>query len=264
MESVKKKGQTYVQKIPTQRFLKVLLQFDCAIVLFGIYRYLTGNRYGVKKILLTLVGWDGIGNSNWYIFCILWLYIFTFFAFKVFGDMYEKSIMGVFIWSILYMLIMHRLGKAQWWYDTVLCFTWGMLFSLYRDKVEKLIRCSKNSWHFFFLTSIVGYVATYLYRNDNCVVYQMWVFCFVVIIVTFTMQYVIVSSPLQWLGENLFELYILQRLPMIILKDYIFFGRVESIVNYVYVVVCFIITLILAVIYKKTINKMIKKLLERH
>lgn len=54
MESIKGKGQAYVRQLPRQRFLKVLLQFDCAMFLFLACRYLEGARYSLKKCCWSL------------------------------------------------------------------------------------------------------------------------------------------------------------------------------------------------------------------
>lgn len=263
MESIKRKGHDYVKRIPLQRFLKVLLQFDCAIILFWIYRYITGVHYDVRKMLLTFVGWDGIGNSNWYIFCVLWVYIFTFIAFMVFRDNHKKAVIGLFILSLLYMAIVCKLGKEYWWYDTILCYTWGMIFSLYRSKIESWINENFKTWLFFVAVFSIGYMTTYHYKNTGPVVYQLWVFCFVAAIVTFTMRFVIDSAPLQWLGRNLFELYILQRLAMMVLKSYMLVGEVTSITKYAYVVVSFLVTLIISVVYRETVGRIINKVIAK-
>lgn len=128
MESVKRKGQPYVEKLPTQRFLKVLLQFDTAVLLFWLYGRLAGRHAGAGKMLLSLIGWDSIGNSNWYIFCILCLYIFTYISMRVFKGNHEKAALGIFLLSLLYMAVVSRAGKDYWWYDTVLCYAWGCSF----------------------------------------------------------------------------------------------------------------------------------------
>lgn len=37
----------------------------------------------VSHALLSLIGWENVGNSNWYIFCIICCYAFTYIAFKI-------------------------------------------------------------------------------------------------------------------------------------------------------------------------------------
>lgn len=259
MESIKIKGQNYVNKIPIRRVLNVLLQFDCVILLFWLYRIYTGTHYGVKKMFLSFVGWDGIGNSNWYIFCILWVYIFTFIAFRVFKHNHKKAIAGVFVLTILYMAIVSKLGKEYWWYDTALCYTWGMLFSIYRDKVEHFVNENRGTWIFTLVVCIVGHMIAYYYKTNSPLIYQLWVFCFTAAIVTFTMRYVLDSKLLQGAGMMLFELYMLQRLTMMILKPYILSGELTYTKKYIYVIACFFGTIVISVIYRKTIGRLIKQ-----
>ena len=256
MESVKRKGETYIRAFPAQRILKVLLQFEGAIALFWLYRYVTGTHYGLKKMLLTLVGWDGIGNSNWYIFCILWLYLFTFISFKIFPKNHKKAVIGIGMLSLLYMVVMHKFGKEYWWYDTALCYTYGMLFSLYRKKAEAIVNENTASWAFFTVVFFAFHTVLYADRNIGVFVYQLWVFCFVAAIVIFTMRWVVDNPFLRWVGEHLFELYILQRLPMMILKQYMLTEEADIMVRYCYVVICFLSTVIISVLYRKTIGRL--------
>ena len=262
MESVKRKGQSYVKKLPAQRLLKVLLQFDSAVLLFWLYRQLTGKQTGIGKMLLSLIGWDSLGNSNWYIFCILCLYIFTYIALNVFKDNYAKAAFGIFLLSLLYIAVICRAGKDYWWFDTILCYSWGMFFSLYRVKIESFVNESPASWIFFVTVFAAGYLAAYFYKGASFIVYQLWVFCFVAAVVSFTMRFVVDSAPLRWIGIYLFELYILQRLPMNILKPYMLGEGTPPAGKYVYVLVCFGATLIISILYRGTIGRAVSSILK--
>lgn len=261
MESIKKKGEGYVKNIPVHRFLKVLLSFDCAVGLFLLYQFLAGSHYGIKKIFMLLIGWDSVGNSNWYIFCVLWLYIFTYIAFIVFDSHYKKAVIGIFILSLMYMAIVCKLGKEYWWYDTILCYSWGMLFSLHRIKVEHFINENFRSWLFFILLFSIGFITLYFYKNSSWIIYQIWVLCFVALIVALTMRFVTDNWLLRWVGANLFELYILQRLPMMILKPHLLSDK-GLINNYIYVIICIILTVLISVIFQKTIGRLIQRLVK--
>lgn len=261
MESVKRKGQDYTKKIPTQRLLKVLLQFDSAVMLFYLYRSFTGRHCGIGKILLSLIGWDSIGNSNWYIFCVLCLYLFSYISMSVFRDNHKKAAAGIFLLSLIYIAFLCRAGKASWWYDTILCYTWGMFFSLYRSKIEAFVNESFASWMFYVIVSAMGFLAAYFFRESNFFLYQLWVFCFIAAIVTFTMRFVVDSAPLRWGGVYLFELYILQRLPMMILKPYMLGKEVAFVGKYAYVLICFAVTLIIAKLYRETISRVVQKII---
>lgn len=79
MEAFRKQAQGYLKKIPS-KFFTLLLRFDIAVCLFGILGtgLDLGIDYNLKRILLSFIGWDNLGNSNWYIFVILMIYIYIY------------------------------------------------------------------------------------------------------------------------------------------------------------------------------------------
>lgn len=83
MESIKKKGSAYVDCIPKRRLLTTLANFDVAILLFLLVNLCLGIHYDMQVILLSFIGWESVGNSNWYIFVILCCYLSTYITFKV-------------------------------------------------------------------------------------------------------------------------------------------------------------------------------------
>lgn len=121
MESIKKKGSAYIDTIPKKRFPQVLLNMDIAVVLFLILAATAGKFYGVGHILLSLIGWESVGNSNWYIFVILALYVITYFAFLILKKKNNKTtqLIGVIITTVLsvafvYILMKTKTTKQSW------------------------------------------------------------------------------------------------------------------------------------------------------
>lgn len=267
MESIKKKGENYINAIPCKRFLNVLFQFDAAVICFWIYRVLIqGNHYSVKHMLLTFIAWNGIGNSNWYIFCVLWLYIFLYISGKVFlqdEKSYKNIITSVFLCSIIYMAVMNKAGREHWWYDTILSFPLGMIFSIYRINIENVINENKKTWLYSLVISMISFYLLYVYKGTNIVIYEGYIISFVCVILIFTMRFVVDSKILRWFGNNLFPLYILQRLPMMILKEYMLYEDCPYITKITYVTLCFVITIIMAIIYNATIKKVVDYLVLR-
>ena len=62
-------------------------------------------------------------------------------------------------------------------------------------------------------------------------------------------------------GANLFELYILQRLPMMILQPRLLSDKPTALTKYIYVISCIIITVLLSVAFRETIDRLITKLI---
>lgn len=82
-EQYRKKGEEYSQAFPRRRILKTLLHFDVAVLLYIIIQFVLGNHYRISEYLLSLIGWTSVGNSNWFVFDILVLYLLTWIAFRV-------------------------------------------------------------------------------------------------------------------------------------------------------------------------------------
>lgn len=83
MESIKRKGMTYVDMMPKKRVLGTLINFDIAVCVFAITMVLLGKTLALESFLLSLTGWDSMGNSNWYIFAIVVCYALTYIGQKI-------------------------------------------------------------------------------------------------------------------------------------------------------------------------------------
>lgn len=257
MESIKnKKG--YVKAIPRNRFLKVLVHFDVAVLIYLVLQFLLGQRFDFKRIILALVGWVGVGNSNWYIFVTLILYIMVFIAFiipvrKASGSKYICGITAVIILSLLYMWVMIQYEAPSRFYNTILLFPFGMLYSFGKEKIEK-IYMKNDLWYMgsCVITFIVYYYC-YCHSKENIVYYSGWGITFMILVLLFTMKISLKNHMLVWLGKNVFGIYILQRIPMLILKnlnDGIYVER-----KYVFIISCFIATLFITMIFNGILQK---------
>ena len=136
-ESIKNK-KDYLKQFPKKRFLKLFINFSIAIIMFIIYNLIVGNVYDLKTILLSFIGWTSIGNSDWYIFATFFLYICILFSFNIVKRK-EVSILLMFALSCIYILTMVYLGRSAAWYDTILCFPFGMAISYFKDNLAKVI-----------------------------------------------------------------------------------------------------------------------------
>ncbi|MDO5294928.1 MAG: acyltransferase family protein [bacterium] len=217
LESLKRK-KGYVDTMPKNRILKTIFNFDLAIILYVIVNHILGRVFDKKVILLSFLGWEGIGNSNWYIFAIVILYAITWISFKAFEDKHFAGILATTVLSVFFILFMSR-HKQAYWYDTVLCYVAGMWFSYYKKQIEEFVVSNKASYWFLVIAVGVCYFNSYPYRTE-IVGAQFWAVSFALLIVLLTMKVSFNNKMLAWVGENLFGLYILQRIPMLMLRHY--------------------------------------------
>lgn len=139
--------------------------------------------------------------------------------------------------------------KQSWWYDTVLCYCLGIFYSPERDRIERAINRNWLTWLLCLVASIIVTVILTLYPfNILSMMLRNIVFAVAMVILTMRVQFH--NMVLVWCGTNLFSLYMLQRIPMIIASS-------SGLMNwnvYVSFVLCLMVTGLLVVIYSKIMS----------
>ncbi|MBQ9691044.1 MAG: hypothetical protein IJV62_02930, partial [Eggerthellaceae bacterium] len=123
-----------------------------------------GKELTPIRFISALVSWGEVGNSNWYVTAILSLYAISWLSFKLFAKQQLRlGVLATFILSIVLVLIfMHFRGHdATYAYNTILCFPAGMIFSLYKDPLEKLFVKSIFTWAFSLSASALIFLVSY-------------------------------------------------------------------------------------------------------
>lgn len=248
MESIKKKGSNYVSTIPRKRIAVTLVNFDVAVLLFFAADLLIGNPISVTQFLQSLVCWESIGNSNWYIFAILYCYAASYISFSAYNNSKNgtgKSVCFLLTLSVIYLVAMQYF-KPSHWYNTIFCYPAGLLFSNYR----RYIKTISISRYLFALSLLISFlIITYMYDDPFGIAHNICSIVFCLIIVFSNMKIKLENRVLSWMGSNLFPLYIYQRLPMMLI--YYFAGA--SFVNQhptLYIYASLLLTIAIAYMYK--------------
>lgn len=243
-EQIKKRGMEYVNAIPKCRILKTWIHFSMAVFLYWILSFLLKSQYSWKTILLSFTGWESIGNSNWYVFEILVLYGITYFSFKNLTGI-QAPICCV-VSTFINIIVMRFLKDGRWWYDTVLCYSAGIVFSCFK---ERILRYFNEKYRFSCAICMILTAVLFVMRS-NLIAHELLgvLFCMDIILACAFVR--IEHKILLFLGKHTFEIYILQRIPMMV------FGRYLS--GYVYMCVCLMAVILLAVVFKQVERKVDK------
>lgn len=247
MESIKCKGREYVSQIPRKRFLNVLLNFDIAVLFFIAINVCLGKNLSIRTSLLSLTGWESVGNSNWYIFIIMMLYLITFISFyKVEARAYKRSLL---VSAALTFLLCIGLSffKSDYWYNTMFCYVAGLIFSTYKESMEKYAQ--KFYWAIIIGILLLMIVFDFIPYSVKGLVYNSFAVAFCVLVVLVTIKFKINSPVLRWCGKNLFPLYIYQRIPMIVLSS-IGGGLFVAEHPIIFTVICLLVTVLFTMLYK--------------
>lgn len=253
-ESIKKKGDSYIRAIPKKRILGTLVNFDVAVLIFAVVCLLLGTEVSLQNFLLSLIGWSEMGNSNWYIFSIVMCYVFTFIAYSV-----NKTQGGAFLWIFLFAYtFLMSVFKGTWWYNTIFAYGAGLFFSEHKEWFLYQWRHHYNSWLTIVSAGFMACLGCYLlfygpFKSNmeyaGAMVFNVMSVFFAYLVVLLSMKITIHNKFLEWLGVNLFPLYIYQRLSMMVLST---LYPIELVANhpYVFLVICVLITGCIAWAYK--------------
>lgn len=256
MEQIKKKGSDYIRTLPWKRIASLLFKFDTAVLIFVLIKIVLDEKIKPLKLVLSLVGWESMGNSNWYIFDILLLYAVTYLAFRFIKDekKYVLGAVSVTAFCLGYILFLAKTDvKEYWWYDTVLCYCAGMFWSLYRRYFEKLIVNNRFVYSAVLVLLVFASLVTKKY-DENGIINILSMLFFTALVVAATMRISFCNKALVWCGKYLFEIYILQRIPMKLLGEFDFMK--DNV--YLYFALCLVITVGLAYVFSAFTNKLWK------
>lgn len=214
--SILKKGAAYVRQIPRQRFFRVWSHFALALLPFLLLRPLLGYRDSLQTILLSFTGWTSVGNSNWYVFAVLLLYLFTYLAFRIFGKHTGWALAGVTALCCGYILVLRPI-KSHWWYDTILAYPAGIALAMLRNHIPHR---PKNRAYVPAVGAVLLLMAVAWHFRKNIWAYEGLVILFALAIVLVTEKFRFGNPILAFLGKYTFEIYILQRIPMLLLEKW--------------------------------------------
>ncbi len=191
-----------------------------------------------------------MGNSNWYIFVILFLYLLTYIIFMLFSKKsYYLSvlILGVVVCISIYLTYRFRI-RDGYWYDTALCYVCGMSYSLIKPNVEKIMQKHITVW---FL-SLVAFADLFFILRGHGIAWDIVAnLMFTAAVVVFSMRITLKNKILSWCGSYLFEIYILQRIPMIVFQRL----GLHQISSLLYFAVCAIVTVGISIAFKYVTKK---------
>lgn len=245
MESYKAKGTQYIKSIPTKRFLKLFIDFAIAVTLFLIVQTIIGNYFSVSRILLSYIGWKGIGNSSWYIFATFCFYFIIFISFMIFRKNKNLALTLTTLLSIAYVIVLYFVfNKENYYYDTFLCLPFGMWFSLYKEKIIKFL----SKWYTYLISLIlliVSLVVLFSFYSYSPFVFNIIAILFALILFMLTMKFQIQNKFLLWLSKYTFWIFILQRIPMIVFKKI----GIANINTFLFAGLTLIVTLLLAIVF---------------
>lgn len=255
MISVMTKGEVYIKHFPFRRIFRTWLHFAIAVVLYLIVGLAQGRAYSYRGIFYAFLGLSSIGNSNWFIWTVLWLYGFTFLSVRIGKTSVHIVLCILAVHLFIYMYSMSKIAPL-YFYDTAFAYFAGVLFACFRKEIESTLLSSRAHFAFVFISCFIIFTASYYWRTytHSLISYIPWCLSFSLLFLMVTMKVKFQNPVLSFLGDHVFEIYILQRLPMNLLQ-----GFFEN--DYIYALACIVLTLGMAVVFHHMLKILDQKLL---
>ena len=255
MESARKKGTAYIKDMPKNRLFKLWYHFGIVVILYIITAFITGRKLDLLKTILAFTGLTSVGNSNWYMFVTFAMYIIIIVAFLIFRKSNKPALLGVFVLTGVFAYVEYKAGLASRFYNTIFCFPAGMLFSELKPYVDKALMKNDITWYSGF--TVIGAVFIFFSHNRDASLIHHSLFAILgaLLITVAFMKINVSSSILDWFGEHIFSFFILQRIPMALLK----FAGINKI-PVAFIIFSFFSTVLLAMLFDTAMDKLDKKI----
>ena len=257
MCSYEKKGTPYIKGIFKNRFLKLLLHFDLAVVLFAIMNLIIGREFTLKDFLLSLTTWGAIGNSNWYITAILILYILMTVSFLIFKKHKISALLLMTVLTVGVGVVFILMDKPVRYYNTIVLFPLGMWYAYFKKYIDKILM--KNNLIYFGVLTLSLFLLALgnANRDRNIIAFEIFAVSFIAVIILLSMKIKLQNTIINMLGKHVFSIYILQRIPMKIFSE---LGLNGDDNHLLFFAVTFAATVFIAVIFDKFTAKIDSKL----
>lgn len=238
MESIKNK-EDYLRSFLRKRVVPFILQFEIAVFIYLIVSCVTEEAPTVCYAIQAFFAWESLGNSNWYVFAIVILYLSTYIIFRFLPrNRISFGLIPMIFLSLTYIAFMSA-HKGGWWYDTILCYPAGMAFSLGVSHFRRwFCQVSLPQYLRRLLLLLIAFVAVYPIRTKNVWCFELLAILFSLTIVVLTARFRAYSPCYSYIGKNLFVYYIYQRIPMILFQDTLGLHNI-----YLYFIVCLAVTI---------------------
>lgn len=238
-------------------FYKKVLYLYLVFVISNIVVTILNNlflntSYGIKDIIISSLKFKfANGRELWFVAIIIFMYINFYVAYKLFKG--KTSLLVVLIGTALYIALCKIFGKGTWWYNTAICFTIGILFSIHKEKIEKFYK--SKYWIKLIMVFFMFSISMILYTKKVTQLQYIIPIILIALITMILMKIELKSISMNFINRISFEMYLTHLIVLkILFKDSIP-------INSIYLVLAFPVMIILSIITQyiiKFIAKIIK------
>ena len=241
-------GTAYIRSFPQKRILRIYGHAILLLASFLVTQLTLGVSFSTRQIVLSALFWENLGNSNWYVFAAILLYCITYLCFRILRKPKHAAI-ACWLLTLAYCAWISQL-KESWWFDSVLSYCYGLSYpTLRRSRLFKLVSRSVSLQIVCLVTGLIAYQFIHAPGNSSPFVSGLYsnlrYIAVMQALILFFRQVQIGNTCLKWLGEHSFEIYMVQRIPMLVLSHFM----LQVISVPAFVSACLLATLLLSALY---------------
>jgi peptidoglycan/LPS O-acetylase OafA/YrhL len=231
-KSFLKKGIKYIKTLPIKSII-LFIKTQLILLMFLLNNIILHNKISLKEYFYAVILKKSIGNSYWFSFTIIIVYIEAFFAFILITNK-KYTFLGIIFLTII--CFFHIKFVYKYYHqnviisvDTIICFITGFYYCYFQLYIDEIVM--HNDINYFSLLSIIIYLYYKFYIHDKKAILLYKIlknFFFTLILVILTMKIQLKNDFLKFLNSHSYSIYLLQRIVFIyilqkgILKSYPF------------------------------------------
>ena len=227
----KNKGIKYIKTLPIKS-LVIFIKSQLILLIFILNNIILGKKISFKYYLYSVIFKKGIGNSYWFAFTIITLYIHSFLSFILINNK-KFHFLGIIFLTIICQF--HVKFVYKYYHpkeiisvDTIICFIIGFYYSFFQVYLDKLIML--NDYIYFSLISTCSFFYHKFYFNENF----KNIYCrsirngfFTILIIMFSMKIQFKNEFLEFMNFHSYSIYLIQRAIMIFIHEKKYFKNNE-------------------------------------
>ncbi|GGC88824.1 acyltransferase family protein [Enterococcus wangshanyuanii] len=209
------KKESYLKNFLQKRLGPLLFSYAFAMLIYFIYRRITGGL-GVKDAIKSLVNGSPFVSNSWYVIAIIFFYLLFYLSGKLSRNK-SMFIVFLFIGTALFFGITSYIGYGEWWYNAVFTFPVGALWASQEKRIVAVVGAKYRIYcaaiallfsFFFYLDEIQPLI---YFRELACIL-------FAVLVIALSYKYWVNAPFFSMMKKMSFELYLYHGLMISALK----------------------------------------------
>ena len=213
---MKKRGINYVSTLPIKAIILFIKSQLIILIYLATNIFILKNQITLKRYILSVIFKSGLGNSNWFAFTIIVLYLYSYLSFRFIKNKISFGILILCFLCFLHVIFVFKYFYPKQYYtvDTVLCFISGFIFSFVKNHLDKVM--IKNDIYYYMITSITIMFYNKTFTNNNLINISIKNSLFALLIVFISMKIKFNNDFLKFLNSHSYSIYLLQRVVMMV------------------------------------------------